>query len=128
MIIDTNILIRLERESRRGVAGEATRFFEALKETRICITPTIAGEIACGASMSGRAVWEKFLQPFEIVPIDAGAAWYYGVHYRRLAGLGQLIGTNDLWIAATALSHELPLATLNLQEFQRVPGLKVVGL
>lgn len=57
---------------------------------------------------------------------DAEAAWHYGDQYRSLASQGELIGSNDLWIAATALAHELPLATGNLQEFERVRGLKVV--
>ena len=128
MIIDTNVLIWLERETRKGVPGAATGFFESLSETRLCVTPTIAGEIACGASMSGRDAWEKFLLPFEMLTIDAEAAWHYGNQYRALAGRGELIGSNDLWIAATALAHELPLATGNVQEFERVRGLTVVGV
>lgn len=126
MIIDTNVLIRLERETRKAIVGEATRFFQSLKDTRICITPTIAGEIACGTSMSGRGTWEEFLKPFECVSIDAEATWHYGVQYQQLAKRGELIGTNDLWIAATALAHRLPLATGNTREFRRVCGLTVI--
>ena len=128
MIIDTNILIQLERETRKGMSGAATGFFESLTETRICITPTIAGEIACGSSMSGREVWERFLLPFELLPINAETAWHYGVQYRDLARRGQLIGTNDLWIAAAALAHELPLATGNAREFERIRELSVIGV
>lgn len=128
MIIDTNVLIWLERETRRGSPGKATALFQSLSGTRICITPTIAGEIACGAGMSGREVWAKFLLPFEMLTIDAETAWHYGEQYRALAHQGQLIDSNDLWIAATALAHELPLATGNVQEFERVKGLTVVGV
>jgi len=128
VIIDTNILIQLERETRRGTPGVATNFFESLTDTRICITPIIAGEIACGIGMSGREVWEKFLLPFELLSINAETAWHYGVQYRDLAKRGELIGTNDLWIAASALAHQLPLATGNTNEFQRVSGLSVIGV
>ena len=38
---------------------------------------------------------------------------------------GQLFGANDLWIAATALAHKLPLVTRNRTRFERVPGLDV---
>ena len=45
MILDTNVLIRLERELRKGEAGPATQFLESLPQGRICITPTIAGDM-----------------------------------------------------------------------------------
>ena len=38
-----------------------------------------------------------------------------------------LIGTNDLWIAATALAHSMPEVTRNSAQFARVPGLDVVA-
>lgn len=37
------------------------------------------------------------------------------------------IGTNDLWIAATARAHELPVVTRNLREYGRVPGVRTLG-
>ena len=128
MIVDTNILILLERETRKGLDGVATKFFASLTDTQICITPTIAGELACGTSMSGRERWERFIKPFEVVPINAETAWHYGVQYRALAKRRELIGTNDLWIAATALAHQMPVATGNVDEFERVDGLQVVSV
>ena len=38
----------------------------------------------------------------------------------------QLLGPNDLWIAAAALSLGLPLLSKNTCEFRRVPDLDVV--
>ena len=38
---------------------------------------------------------------------------------------GQLIGDNDILIAATALHHGLALATRNVAHFNRVPGLTI---
>jgi predicted nucleic acid-binding protein len=46
--------------------------------------------------------------------------------WAELATKGQTIGVHDLLIAATALAHRHEVVTLNLSEFQRVPGLKVV--
>jgi tRNA(fMet)-specific endonuclease VapC len=53
-------------------------------------------------------------------------AWQYGELYRALSAVGQLIGSNDLWIAATALVHNMPVVTANRAEFTRVPGLSVL--
>ena len=50
-------------------------------------------------------------------------------HYARLRALlhrkGTLIGPNDTWLAAHALSANLILVTGNEREFIRVPGLRV---
>jgi tRNA(fMet)-specific endonuclease VapC len=46
--------------------------------------------------------------------------------WAQLAAKGQLIGAHDLWIAATALAHGMGIATGNVDEFQRVPGLRVI--
>ena len=50
-------------------------------------------------------------------------------HYARLRALlhrkGTLIGPNDTWLAAHALSANLTLVTGNEREFRRVPELRV---
>ena len=50
----------------------------------------------------------------------------YGEIYRVLVAKGQLIGANDLWIAATALTHRKGVVTNNVDEFSRALGLTVV--
>jgi predicted nucleic acid-binding protein len=53
-------------------------------------------------------------------------SWQYGRAFQHLQKNGQLIGTNDLWIAATALAYRMPIVTANHEECQRVPGLEVL--
>jgi len=126
MILDTNILIRLERELKKNENGPVTLFMNSLPQGRICITPTIAGEFCSGISMAERSLWEDALAPYEMVKITTECAWVYGAIYRDLAKKGELIGTNDMWIAATAMTHGLPVATGNIREFGRVEGLLVI--
>ena len=38
---------------------------------------------------------------------------------------GQTPGINDLYIAATALTLKLALVTRNIEDFKRIPSLKV---
>ena len=128
MIFDTNILVRLERELRKQHNGPVCRFMADLSETRMCITPTVAGEFCSGISISKRSVWESFCAAYEILPITTETAWQYGQIYRYLSAQGQLIGTNDLWIAATALTHNLPILTGNADEFRRVQNLDVIEI
>jgi tRNA(fMet)-specific endonuclease VapC len=69
----------------------------------------------------------RFLAPFRILESDAQVAWEYGRAFRFLSDNGMLIGTNDLWIAAAAIAHDLPLVTRNEREFRRVPKLRVLS-
>jgi predicted nucleic acid-binding protein len=49
----------------------------------------------------------------------------YGSIRAELEARGEMIGNNDLWIAAHAVVAGLTLVTNNESEFQRVRGLKV---
>ncbi len=69
---------------------------------------------------------ETFLAPYETVPFDGLAAGAYAEIRSILAKSGQIIGTADLVIAATALAHHGTLVTHNTREFSRIPGLQIV--
>jgi predicted nucleic acid-binding protein len=62
-----------------------------------------------------------------VLPCTHDVCWRYGRIYRNLREAGTLIGSNDIWIAATALAFELPVVTANEQHFRRVADLTVVG-
>jgi tRNA(fMet)-specific endonuclease VapC len=61
----------------------------------------------------------------EIVPFDAQAAELAGKICADLEQTGQVIGGNDIIIAATALANEATLVTNNLREFERIGGISV---
>jgi tRNA(fMet)-specific endonuclease VapC len=126
LILETTFLIDLEREAARGKPGKAHAFLELHADDALHLTFTIAGELACGASMQARDRWERFVGPFQILQSSDDVCWAYGVTYRFLQDNGLMIGANDLWIAATALAHRMPLVTRNLKHFKRVPGLDVL--
>ena len=127
LILDTKFVITAERDTRRGVTGRTSAFFAQRQSETFHITFTIAGELACGQSASARRDWQRLCHPYPILPWTMEVAWHYGEIYRALAAKGQLIGGNDLWIAATALTHGFSLVTNNADEFRRVPGLAVEG-
>jgi predicted nucleic acid-binding protein len=127
LILETTFLIDLEREHHRGKPGQAVSFLEANEEARLYLTFTIAGELAAGVSMSDRSRWEAFLGPFYVLPSTLEVSWEYGRASRYLRDNGRLIGTNDLWIAATALAYRMPVVTKNVAHYRRVPGVDVEG-
>lgn len=127
LILETTFLIDLEREHARGATGAAIAFLDAHEDARLYVTFTIAGELAAGLSMADRPRWEEFLAPFHVLAFNADVSWEYGQAYRYLRENGQLIGSNDLWIAATAIAYGMPVVTRNAQHYRRVPRLQVEG-
>jgi tRNA(fMet)-specific endonuclease VapC len=67
---------------------------------------------------------ELTLGPFRSLPFDDIAARHYADIRDKLEALGEVIGANDLIIAAIALANQLTLVT-NDQAFGRAPGLSV---
>lgn len=125
LIVETTFLIDLEREHARGTPGPAIAFLESHPDARLYLPFVVAGELAAGTSLADRARWEAFLGPFFVLGSSAEVCWAYGRTYRYLQENGRLIGANDLWIAATALAHHMPVVTRNTGHFRRVPGLDV---
>jgi tRNA(fMet)-specific endonuclease VapC len=66
-------------------------------------------------------VLEAFFGNLASLSFDDLAAEVYGRVRAYLAQQGQLIGPNDLLIAATALAYGATLVTHNTREFGRVP-------
>lgn len=125
LILETTFLVDLERELNRGREGAAHEFLNRCRGDRLYITPTIAGELAAGASLARRKDWDAFVRPFRILEMNEEVAWQYGQLYRYLSDNGMLIGSNDLWIAACGLAHTMAIVTRNQRHYRRVPGLSV---
>ena len=125
-LFDTCFLIDLEREIKRGV-GKAHAFLTQHAQAQPCLTWTVAGEFAEGFGDLHHPACAAMLSRFQILPMSEATAHHYAVTTRKLRQNGQLIGTNDLWIAAASLAHGLPLVTNNTAHFSRVPGLALVG-
>ena len=125
LILESTFLIDLEQAHHRGAPGPAVAFLEENPDARLYLPFVVAGEMASGISMRDRARWESFLAPFYVLPSTPEVSWQFGRAYRHLRDNGNLIGSNDLWIAATGLAYEMPVVTRNVEHFRRVPGLEV---
>ena len=111
---------------KRG-AGKAHAFLQQHAAAGPRISWTIAGEFAEGFGDIAALACAAMLARFDVLPMDENTAGQYARITRTLRSQNQLIGTNDLWIAAAALAHGLPLVTNNAAHFSRVTGLSVVG-
>lgn len=125
--LDTTFLIDLQRERLRDESGgPAHRFLRNDPDLELHLSATALGEFAEGFEDPDHPLMRVLRELHVLLPIDEQTALTYG----RIAGWlrreGRLIGTNDLWIAAASLRHELPLVTANARDFERVDGLQVL--
>jgi len=126
LILDTSFVVAIEREAKRRAPAAAHAFLTGRTNDSFFITFTVAGELACGRSASALAEWNRLCRPYAIIPWSREVSWQYGEIYRSLQSTGTPIGTNDLWIAATAIVHGMPIVTNNNADFGRVPALTVL--
>jgi tRNA(fMet)-specific endonuclease VapC len=68
---------------------------------------------------------QKLFAPLQSFDFDDVAAEHYAQIRADLTAQGNLIGANDLMIAAIARANQVILITHNTGEFSRVPGLTV---
>jgi len=115
MIADTCLLIDSKRD--RNGAREFVDRTQGLVTTVITL-----GELKAGTDRLDVDVMNSFIT----LPVDAKAAQVWGTLYQTLKAQGNMIGGNDLWIAAIAIANGMPVITRNGSDFGRVPGLKVI--
>jgi tRNA(fMet)-specific endonuclease VapC len=125
-LLDTNICIYI----RQRRPEEVLRRFRKLRMGEAALSVITYGELLYGAAKSKQrsAALEQLRELFHLLPalpLSEGAAETYGTLRAELESKGEMIGNNDLWIAAHALAEELTLVTNNEREFRRVRGLKV---
>jgi tRNA(fMet)-specific endonuclease VapC len=124
LILDTNAFSAL-------ADGDA-ELREVLRGHRDLAVPAIVlGEFEFGASQSrSRARYEQWLEfnlpLFTVLAVERETARAYARVRQELKAAGMPIPVNDVWIAALARQHHLPLVTRD-RHFHSVSGLRVVG-
>jgi tRNA(fMet)-specific endonuclease VapC len=122
-LLDTNIVIHVLKRRPKEVLD----IFNA-NASRMAISSITLSELMYGAEKSlntdkNLEAVEEFVSHLEVLPYDAKASQHYGQIKAALEKKGQIIGENDIHIAAHAISHGLILVSNNIREFKRVSNL-----
>jgi tRNA(fMet)-specific endonuclease VapC len=124
-LLDTNIVSDLMRNP-RGVAAARV---DAIDDESICTSIVVAAELRFGVALSSsvrlKTRLETVLAPMKIMPLDSPVDRHYADIRLDLTRRGELIGPNDLLIAAHALALGCTLVTDNEREFSRVKSLAI---
>ncbi len=132
LILDSSVLIAAEK----GELNLALLLQTEATNQQVAIAAITASELlhGCERAIAGkrkdrrRRFVEEILNTIPTLPFDLDIAREHASLWARLASAGKLIGAHDLLIAATSLQMGHALATLNIKEFRRVNGLKLIDL
>jgi tRNA(fMet)-specific endonuclease VapC len=125
-LLDTNICIYIRRRRPPAVLER----FRQLKPGEAVLSVITYGELVYGAEKSqfrehARRQLAELAGLLPVMELPVRAAEFYGSIRAALAAEGDMIGNNDLWIAAHASAAGLTLVTNNEREFRRIQGLEI---
>lgn len=109
VLLDTSVVIAYFK-------GDASVGTQVRASSSLYLPQPALGELYCGAHLSQNpgkhlAQIRTFLGAVGLLSPGLGTAEQYGRLRAQLARAGTPIPENDIWIAALALEHQLPLAT-----------------
>jgi tRNA(fMet)-specific endonuclease VapC len=128
ILVDTDVFSYLMRPGdprgdpyRRHVAGRMNT-----------ISHITLGELLFGATWRNWnaarvADMRQKLREVVILPFDAEVCEDYARLKVAILSSGRVMADNDLWIAATAVRHSMPLLSNNRRHFEGVPGLILIS-
>ena len=122
LVIDTNAYSGFMRGLPAAV--KALRTAHEIQLPLIVLAELLAGFAAGTRARKNRDELAQFMTSprVHLLKPDEKTAYHYADAFAALRGKGTPIPTNDLWIAALARQHRLPLLTFDTH-FAAVPGL-----
>jgi tRNA(fMet)-specific endonuclease VapC len=126
ILIDTNAYVALKR-------GDVETMAILRESSTIAINAIVLGELQAGFRLGvkeeiNRRELARFLDMPGVVvlPLDLGTADAYAAVYAALKQAATPIPTNDMWIAASALQHDMAVFSFD-KHFRNVPGLQTIA-
>ena len=125
-LLDTNICIYIAKHNPPAVRAR----FERHAANELAMSVVTLGELRHGAEKSqarekALSTLNRLEASIQVAPLTETAGEHYGQIRAALETRGQIIGNNDLWIAAHARAEGWILVTNNESEFKRVEGLQL---
>jgi tRNA(fMet)-specific endonuclease VapC len=126
-LIDTSIFI----ESERGRL-DLNPHIKAHGDDGLFMSVVTASELLHGVYRARpemqtmrSATIEGWIGQFNLLDIDLRTARTHARIFADLKASGQIIGSHDMWLAASCLAYGLIMITANTREFGRIPGLQI---
>lgn len=123
ILIDTSILIEFFRKTDKANSTLLSLVKEGFTFKISAIT---VYEIYVGANSLQNDFWNEFLEKIEVLPLTYTVAKTAVQINSDLKRKRNQIDIADLFIASTAISNNLKIATLNTKHFERIENLAIL--
>jgi tRNA(fMet)-specific endonuclease VapC len=124
-LADTDVCIRVLKKKNREFFNRFVEMRQVIAVSSITVFELYAGAENYEDKHHRRNVIEEFIALLDVIPLDTAASRDAGEIHGQLLFQGMRIGSYDVLNAGLARSRKLTIATNNLREYQRVPGLLV---
>lgn len=94
---------------------------------RVSVSAVTKYEIYAGATREQLDYWNRVFDEILVLPFDSDVVDKAVEINNHLKSKRKQIDLADLFIAATALAHDLPISTLNRSHFERIERLQLIG-
>jgi tRNA(fMet)-specific endonuclease VapC len=128
VLVDTDVFSFLTKGHTLG----AQYYDKHLKSRKMALSFVTVGELLTWAKHRGwgpakTTKLEQSIARAGVIPYDMALCQTYAELNAQILKAGKPIGDNDLWIAATAIRHSIPLVSHNRKHYDEIPGLVLIS-
>lgn len=116
VLADTSVLIDYVRRLHK----DQTLMHKLFEGSMPVVAAVTEFEFCIGRNAQNTRLISSMMTQLPVIPMDSDVAHLAIEIHRTLKQKNALIGVNDIFIAATAIRFEIPIATLNRKHFSRV--------
>lgn len=123
--LDTSVIIDFYRKT-----DKSNSFFYKLAKNHqhFAVSAITEYEIYTGSNPKKDIFWNEFFEKVISLPYDQKVNQTAIAIERQLKRERKQIDIPDLFIAATALTNRLPIATLNTKHFEQIQGIELTSM
>ncbi|MAE13743.1 hypothetical protein CMO92_04205 [Candidatus Woesearchaeota archaeon] len=117
--LDSDISIEIIKKTEKGITfinlvGESEAYISTISQFELLLRKHNIEPV------------ERFIRDLNILPFTDTCARKAAELLKELQSKGESVDIRDLFIAATAITNNCALATLNTKHFKKVPGIRLV--
>jgi predicted nucleic acid-binding protein len=127
VLVDTDVFSFLTKGDTR-----ASLYEKHTKGKKLALSFVTVGELLTWSKYKGwgptkTAELERRIGLTGVIPYDMALCQTYAELKAKLLKSGRPMGDNDLWIAATAIRHSIPLVSHNRKHYDEIQGLVFIS-